>query len=232
MKRKFIIICSAFLALSTLGLMEIQAQENNDSLVNVAFGTFAQEDIVNATSVVNVSELLKKSNGSAELSSFVGGYNGNIWGQAPLILVDGIPRSSSFVQTSEIESISILKDASAVVLYGSRAAKGAILITTKRGKNEAMKIDFRANGGVYIPKSYPKYLDADCYMTLYNEASINDGITPRYDAATIYNTALGTNPYRYPDIDYYSSDYLKSAYYKTDLTGEVSGGNDKTKYYL
>jgi TonB-linked SusC/RagA family outer membrane protein len=136
------------------------------------------------------------------------------------------------VQASEIESISFLKDASAVVLYGSRAAKGAILITTKRGKNQPMKIDFRANAGIYVPKSYPKYLDADCYMSLYNEASINDGITPRYDAAAIYNTALGANPYRYPDMDYYSSDYLKTAYYKTDLTGEVSGGNDRTKYYL
>ncbi|MDR1683009.1 MAG: hypothetical protein LBS25_06445, partial [Candidatus Symbiothrix sp.] len=75
--------------------METQAQENRDSLVNVAFGTVAQEDITNAISVVSISGLLQKSytTGSVSgLESFVGGYNGNIWGQAPLILVDGIPR--------------------------------------------------------------------------------------------------------------------------------------------
>ncbi|MDR1121307.1 MAG: SusC/RagA family TonB-linked outer membrane protein [Dysgonamonadaceae bacterium] len=235
MKRKFINICCSFIALSLLGLGEIQAQENKDSLINVAFGTIADEDLTNAVSSVNVAELLKKNyfTGSVSgLENLVGGYTGNLWGQAPLILVDGIPRNSSNVQASEIESVTFLKDASAVVLYGSRAAKGAILITTKRGKNQPMKIDFRANGGIYVPKVYPKYLDADCYMALYNEASRNDGIAGRYDAATIYHTANGTNPYRYPDIDFYSSDYLKPAYYKTDVTGEVYGGNDRTHYYL
>lgn len=232
MKRKFNNICYVFLALLMIGTENLLAQENKDSLVNVAFGTVAQEDIINATSALNVSELQKKSYGSMDLSNFIGGYNGNVWGQAPLILIDGIPRTNSFVLPTEIESITVLKDASSVALYGSRAAKGAILITTKRGAIQPMKIDFRANEGMYVPKAYPKYLDADCYMTLYNEASLNDGIAPKYDAATIYNTSLGTNPYRYPDIDFYSSDYLRKAYFKTDLTGEVYGGNDRTRYYL
>ena len=126
----------------------------------------------------------------------------------------------------------MLKDTAAVVLYGSRAAKGVILITTKRGKDSPMHIDVRANVGVNVPKAYPKYLDADCYMTMYNEACRNDGIAERYDAGTIYNTAMGTNPYRYPDIDFYSSDYLKKFYTNSDVTGEVYGGNEKTHYYL
>ena len=119
-----------------------------------------------------------------------------------------------------------------LVLYGSRAAKGVILITTKRGKDSPMHIDVRANVGVNVPKAYPKYLDADCYMTMYNEACRNDGIAERYDAGTIYNTAMGTNPYRYPDIDFYSSDYLRKFYTNSDVTGEVYGGNEKTHYYL
>ena len=69
------------------------------------------------------------------------------------------------------------------------------------------------------------------YMTLYNEASDNDGIARIYDDATIYNTAAGVNPFQYPDIDYFSSDYLKKAYYKTDATVEISGGDKKTQYY-
>src|SRR5699024_2096610 len=113
-----------------------------------------------------------------------------------------------------------------------RAAKGVILITTKRGKNEPMRIDVRGNAGINVPKSYPKYLDSDCYMTLYNEACRNDGLSPKYSASDIYNTAMGTNPYRYPNIDFYSSDYLKKAYYNADVTGEVYGGNDRTHYYL
>ena len=204
--------------------------------MNVAFGKVAQEDLTHAISTVNTSELTKKTannNSLVGLESFVGGYNGSsLWGQGPLVLVDGVPRSASSVKASEVESISMLKDAAAVVLYGSRAAKGVILITTKRGKDSPMHIDVRANVGVNVPKAYPKYLDADCYMTMYNEACRNDGIAERYDAGTIYNTAMGTNPYRYPDIDFYSSDYLRKFYTNSDVTGEVYGGNEKTHYYL
>lgn len=235
MKRKYLYISCTVLAMSLFNVTEMQAQEDKDSLVNVAFGTMAQEDLTYAISTLNASELLKKVNSDNSLiglDSYVGGYTGNIWGQEALVLVDGVPRSASNVRASEVESVTVLKDAAAVVLYGSRASKGVILITTKRGKEEPMKIDVRANAGINIPKSYPKYLDADCYMTLYNEACRNDGISERYDASTIYNTAMGTNPYRYPDIDFYSSDYLRKAYFNTDVTGEVSGGNERTHYYL
>ena len=235
MKRKYLYIGCTALAMSLLGVANMQAQESRDSLVNVAFGTMAQEDLTQAISTVHTSDLLNKINSSNSLiglGSLVGGYTGNVWGQEALVLIDGVPRSASNVRASEVESISVLKDAAAVVLYGSRAAKGVILITTKRGKEEPMRIDVRGNAGINVPKAYPKYLDADCYMTLYNEACRNDGIAERYDASTIYNTAAGTNPYRYPNIDFYSDDYLRKAYYNADITGEVTGGNDRTHYYL
>lgn len=235
MKRKYLYIGCTALAMSLLNMATMQAQENKDSLVNVAFGTVAEEDLTHAVSTVHTSELLKKVNSNNSLvglESLVGGYTGNVWGQSALVLVDGVPRSASNVRASEVESITVLKDAAAVVLYGSRAAKGVILITTKRGKEEPMRIDVRGNAGINVPKSYPKYLDADCYMTLYNEACRNDGIAERYDASTIYNTAAGTNPYRYPNIDFYSDDYLRKAYYNADVTGEVTGGNDRTHYYM
>lgn len=236
MNSKFIYFGCALLALSSLQPNAARAQEEKkDSLVNVAFGTVDREDVIHAISTVRTSELterLNSDNSLIGLSGLVGGYTGNIWGQSALVLVDGVPRSSGNIRASEVESVTVLKDAAAVVLYGSRAAKGVILITTKRGKNEPMHIDVRANAGINVPKSYPKYLDADCYMTLYNEACRNDGLSERYDASTIYNTAMGTNPYRYPNIDFYSSDYLRKAYYNADVTGEVYGGNDRTHYYL
>ena len=236
MKRKYLYIGYAVSALALFPSTGLQAQEETaDSLVNVAFGTMNREDVTHAIATFNTSELLKKANSSNSLvglDSYIGGYTGNVWGQEALVLVDGVPRDASNIRASEVESISILKDAAAVALYGSRASKGVILITTKRGKEGPMQIDVRANTNVYVPKSLPKYLDADCYMTLYNEACRNDGISERYDASTIYHTAMGTNPYRYPNIDFYSSDYIRKAYNNVDVTGEISGGNERTHYYL
>lgn len=213
---------------------EIQAQEQTDSLVNVAFGTVAKNDLLGGISTVNISNLLEKNyytNVTDGLQSYVGGYTGDIWGQSALVLVDGIPRRASDVNPTEVESITVLKGASAVVLYGSKGAKGVILITTKRGEEKPLTIDVRANTGLYFPKSYPKFLNAAEYMTLHNEASRNDGIAERYDDATIYNTAVGGNKYRYPDIDFFNSEYLRNVYNKTDLTAEVSGGNRWARYY-
>lgn len=131
-----------------------QQEENKDSLVNVAFGTVAQEDLTHAISTVNTSELTKKVNSSSSLvglESLIGGYTGNVWGQGALVLVDGVPRSASNVRASEIESVSVMKDAAAVVLYGSRAAKGVILITTKRGKMNRCASTYGAMQALMFP---------------------------------------------------------------------------------
>lgn len=222
-----------------LNMAKVHAQDKKDSLVNVAFGSVQKADLLGAVSTVNVPELLKKNYSTYSLDglqSLVSGYNGNIWGQSVLILVDGVPRSVYDVQSSEIESITVLKGASAVVLYGSKAAKGVVLITTKTGKAQPLSINVRANTGVYVPKAYPKYLNAADYMTLYNEAYINDGLASTtkpvyYSQETIDNTAAGTNPFRYPDIDFYSSDYLRNFISKTEATGEITGGNQFATYY-
>src|SRR5690606_29196758 len=111
------------------------------------------------------------------------------------VLVDGVPRDANNVVPTEIEQISFLKGASAVLLYGSRAAKGVVYITTKRGNIGPLKVDVRANTGFHVAKSYPKYLGSAEYMTLYNEALTNDGESPRYSDQEIYHTASGLNPY-------------------------------------
>ena len=235
MKEKFKNIGSIlFVALFLFGGIEIYAQVKQDTLVNVAFGTIASDDLLGSVNSVNVVDLLEKNyytNITGGLQSFVGGYTGNIWGQSPLVLIDGIPRRSGDITPSEVESITVMRGASAVVLYGSKAAKGVVLITTKRGEIAPLTIDVRANTGLYVPKAYPSYLNAAEYMTMYNEACRNDGIAERYDDVTIYNTASGNNPYRYPDVDFFTSDYLRKVYNKTDLITEVSGGNEWARYY-
>src|SRR5690606_30902575 len=142
----------ALLIASSLGT---HAQETTDSLVHVAFGTKAKTDLLGGVNSVDVSALLDKNYSTFSLDnleSFVGGYNGNIWGQGALILVDGVPRSASDVRLVEIASITVLKGASNVALYGSNGAKGVILITTKRGEEKPLQIDVRANTGLFSPK--------------------------------------------------------------------------------
>lgn len=215
-------------------LTDTLPQVNPDSSIHVAFGKANERDILGAVTAIDVSSLINKNYGTYSLDnlgSFVGGYTGNTWGQAPLILIDGIPRRAEDVRMVEIESITVLKDASSVALYGSAGSKGAVLINTRRGTIKPLSIDVRANTGILTPKRYPTYLNAAEYMTLYNEASRNDGIAERYTPETIYHTAMGTNPYRYPDLNFLTDEYIKKYSTRSDITTEISGGNERARYY-
>ena len=208
----------------------------NDSLVQVAFRKVSQNNLLGGASVVNVEELTKKNYNTwslTDMQGYVGGYNGNsLWGMdEKLILVDGVPRNIDYISPTEISQITFLKGAQAVVLYGSRAAKGVIMITTKRGKSTDLQVDVRANTGFYVAKSYPEYLGSAEYMTLYNEARANDGLGALYSAEDIYHYGSGENPYRYANVNMYSSDYIKKAYNRSDVTAEISGGNHRAHFY-
>lgn len=246
--RKAIKACCAFAAASLLYMQGAQAQQKEDSLVNVAFGKVAKRDLLGGVTVINVPELLKKSYGVSSLdnlSSLVsgftggaGGFNvnlttlGNIWGQGALLLVDGVPRGAADVRLTEVESITVLKGASAVVLYGGGGAKGVILVTTKRGAVKPLSIDVRANAGLFVPKAYPTYLNAADYKSFYNEALRNDGIaTGGYSQGEIDSTRAGIYGYKFADIDFLSSEYLRKAYTRQDITTEISGGNQTARYY-
>lgn len=203
--------------------------------VQVAFRSIDQRDLLGGVSVVDMKEMSEKAytNGSfGFIDNVVGGFNGNIWGNNEhLVVVDGMVRDANNVLPHEIDQITLLKGAAAVVLYGPRAAKGVISITTKRGQVGDLRINIHANTGFYTPKSYPKYLGSAEYMTLYNEARRNDGLEANYSPEDIYNHGSGLNPYRYPNFDMYSSDYLKKAYNRSEAIAEISGGNERVKYY-
>ena len=226
-------------------MMSAQTAENDttssDPLVNVAYRQVAQSDIMGGVAVLDYEKLTDKNYNTYSLDNmqaYVSGFNGNsFWGldadndQGYLVLVDGVPREANNVSPTEISQITFLKSAQAVVLYGSRAAKGAILITTKRATNDGLSVSVRANTGVHVAKAFPEYLGAAEYMTLYNEARANDGLTPLYSEQEIYNHASGLNPYRYPDVNYYSSEYINKAYNRTDVTAEISGGGQRAHFY-
>lgn len=204
--------------------------------VNVAFRTVEDMNLLGGVSAVNVEKLAEKDYTTyslSEMQALVGGYNGQLWNQGEaLVLVDGVPRDANNVLPSEIAQITFMKSAQAVVLYGSRGAHGVILITTKRGNEQGLQVSVRGNAQLFVPKSYPKYLGSAEYATLYNEALANDGITtPAFTQEDIYNYSAKTNPFRYPDINFFSEDYLKKNYMRYDATAEFRGGGKFAKYY-
>lgn len=203
--------------------------------VPVAFGKMDKQDLLGGVSSLDIQDLMKKNYTTYSLdnlSAYINGYSGSIWGMdSYVVLVDGVPRDATNVTPSEIDQISVLKSVGALALYGSRGAKGVVSITTKKGKTNGQEIKIRANSGIFVPKSYPEYLSSGEYMSMYNEARANDGLTAKYSNEDIYNYSSHKNIYRYPDVDYYSSEYLRKFYNRTDATAEISGGNDRTKFY-
>ncbi len=237
MKQTKYILLSVLFAWPAFTPASAQIDENDSATVNMPFRKVAQEDVLGGVSTVNYRELMEKNYNTYTLDNmqgYVAGFNGaGMWGYTDqLVLIDGVPRADNNVKPDEVEDITFLKGAQAVVLYGSRAAKGAILITTKRGKvTDGLRVDVRANTGWAVAKAYPEYLGSAEYMTYYNEARRNDGLGNLYSDADIYNYAAQANPYRYPNLNFYSSDYIKKAYNRSDVTAEIEGGNERAKFY-
>ena len=233
-KYKGILPISLF-ALLSQGVMAQESADTRADSINVAFRKSDVRDVIVPVSKVNVSELMEKNYNTYSLDNMqalTAGYNGQLWNQGEaLVLIDGVPRDANNVLPTEIEDITFLKGASAVVLYGSRASKGVILITTKRGSIASLKISARANYTMDVAKSFPTYLDGAEYMTLYNQALANDGLSPKFTDEQIYNTAAGTNPYRYPNQQFYTSDYLNKTKSRYDVTAEFQGGGKFAQFY-
>ncbi len=222
--------------LATPELIQIQLNHNkSEELVQVAFRKVKDKDLVSGISYVNLPEILDKNYTTYSLDglqAFVGGYNGNIWGTGgSLVLIDGVPRNANTILPTEIEQVTFLKGVSAITLYGSRAAKGVIYITSKKGKTQKQEIKVRVDGGIITPKRFPKYLRSGEYMYYYNQARENDGLGALYSDETIYNYASGNSPYRYADVDYYSSDYISDFFTRYDANLEITGGSESTRYY-
>lgn len=232
---KIKIISCLILALLAVGMSGQNTHVIDSTLVSVAHRQVSADDLLGGVSYFNVTEVMDKNDMTASgisLPAYLPGMNGNIWGSGSLTLIDGVPRDMGNIVASEIQQITVLKGIAAVALYGSHAAKGVTLVTTKRGVAHKNEFKIRANTGINVPKFYPEYLGSAEYMTLYNEARRNDRLGNLYDAETIYNHASGINPYRYPNVDYYSSEYLRDYSSRSDVTGEFSGGNDRTRYYI
>ncbi|SHH69641.1 SusC/RagA family TonB-linked outer membrane protein [Wenyingzhuangia marina] len=156
--------------------------------------------------------------------------NSSMGSNSPLIIVDGVERPFSNLDPNDIESISILKDASATAVYGVKGANGVIIVTTKRGKKGVVELDFSATVSMKTPAILPEYMNAYETMKLRNEAWANDGLWDLMVSDEVLNHYRDQDlPYLYPDFDWMDY-YFKPAFDQT-YNLNARGGNNFVQYY-
>lgn len=149
----------------------------------------------------------------------------------PLIVIDGIAnRNMNRISSADIETITVLKDASAAI-YGAQAANGVILITTKRGIEGKPRITINVNQGWTMPTVLPKMADAATYAQMINEINTYDGNPPKYSAEEIQKYKDGSDPWKYPNTDWYG-ETMKRASSQSFANFDLRGGSAAVKYYV
>lgn len=236
--------------------MKVTLQDNSTQLSGVevvAYGVQKKVTVVGAISSVKTEDLTRTSvsNVSNVLAGQLSGvssiqYSGEpgsdaatiylrgqaTWGDsAPLIQVDGVERGMNDIDPEEIESITVLKDASATAVFGVRGANGVILITTKRGKEGKTRINFSTSISALTPTKLIDQADSYEYATFYNEMNDNDGIPRRFDDEIVQKFRDGSDPIRFPSTRW--TDYImKDVSLQTQHNISISGGTSKVRYFL
>lgn len=223
--------------------------------VPVAFGRQSKDQVTGSVSSISGAEL-RKTHTAALSNALIGRLPGVSVlnnGGAPgfddpaisirgrhtflnngyLVLIDGIQINSlSNISTDEIESVSVLKDAAALALYGVKGANGVLLVTTRRGNmSDKINIGFNARYGLQAPVILPKFAGSFEYATLYNEAITNDGRLPAYTQQELDGYKSGADPYLYPDVNWYDEVLRKNSPMQ-DYSLTFDGGNKTAKYFL
>ena len=233
------------------------ASNKLEDVVVVGFGVQKKESLVGAVQSVKPSDLqTSSSNLSTSFSGKIAGViavqksgepgadGANFWirgistfgsGQSPLLILDGVEITNQMLNNippETIESFSVLKDATATALYGSRGANGVMIITTKNGRDsEKMTINLRAEFGASAPTRVPKVADGITYMETFNEARTTRGEKPHYSNEKIMGTKLGLDPYVYPNVDWYDM-LFKDCTFNQNFNFNMTGGAKKIDYFL
>lgn len=223
-----------------------------DEVIVVGYGTQKKRDITGAISTigakdvggrqtVQISEALQGSMPGVSVTRNNGGPGASssilirgittLNNNSPLIIVDGVPVSNiDNVNPNDVENISVLKDGASAAIYGSRAAAGVILVTTKRGKKGQSTLDYTYEYGTQKATALPGYVGIQDYMRYFNEQLANDGTAPLYAPSFIdtYLDSNRVNPDKFPNTDWQRSVMKESApRYRHDLV--FTAGTDKLK---
>ncbi|MDR0715135.1 MAG: TonB-dependent receptor [Bacteroidales bacterium] len=237
--------------------MKPQAAEMEEVTIT-AFGKQKKESVVASIQTLNTKELRVPSSnlttalagrmagmisyqtsgepGADNAQFFIRGVTTFGYKTSPLILIDGFEASTDDLArllVDDIASFSILKDASATVLYGARGANGIILVTTKEGREGPPKINARVDVHIATPTKMVEMVDGVTYMRLYNKAltSRNPLVVPYYSEQKIQSTMRGENPMIYPNVDWYKMLFNNHTINKR-VSLNVSGGGRIASYYV
>ena len=155
-------------------------------------------------------------------------------GNRPLIIVDDIEytyEQLSQINVNEIESISILKDASTTAIYGIRGANGVLVVTTRRGTSGTPKFNVRVESGLQSPVRKPNFLDSYNTALLVNEAYRNDGLQPLFTDTDLALYADGSDPYGHPNVNWYKA-IMRPTSMQANANLDISGGTQAVKYFI
>ncbi len=152
-------------------------------------------------------------------------------GATPLIQVDGVERAMDDIDPEEIESITVLKDASATAVFGVRGANGVILVTTKRGQEGKPKINFSSSVSALFPTKLVEQVNSWEYATFHNQMSENDGTEKLFSNELLEKFKTGSDPIRFPSTNWI--DYVtKDATVQTQHNATISGGTKRARYFV
>ena len=237
----------------------IRLSENTqvlDEVIVVGYGTQKKESVLGAITQVG-SEKLMKSGTSSITNAIAGKLSGVLtmqqsgqpgsndseivirglssWnGSQPLVLVDGVERDFTDLDPNEINTISVLKDASATAVFGAKGANGVIVVTTKRGIESKPKLDFSASYGMEMPTKTPDYIDSYTTMNMLNVGLMNNGafqdLIPQEALNEYRNPSTPLNGLKYPNVDWFN--LLTKTFAPTfNANFNLRGGTDFIKYF-
>jgi TonB-linked SusC/RagA family outer membrane protein len=232
-----------------------------EEVVVVGYGAQKKESVVGAISQVSNKDLLSTPSanvsqalsgkvtglvtvqtsgapGADDMSLYIRGRASFAGDNQPLIMVDGVEREFSQIAPDDIESISVLKDASATAVYGVRGANGVVLITTRRGKEAKPVVSLTANWQWSSPTRSDTYLNSYESVKLLEEALANDGLASQYSASdiemfgkSVKGQLSGVDAMLYPNVDWYDT-VLRNSAPAQRYNVNVQGGTKRLRYYV
>lgn len=247
------------------GVINVTLAESNvnlDDVVVIGYGTQKKESVSSSVNTVKPAEFavparslstmlagqvagviaIQRSGepGNDDASFWIRGQSSYAGGTSPLVLVDGVPRSMNDIDTDEIETFTVLKDAAATAVYGSEGANGVVLITTKRGRAQKTIVTFNAQYSIATPTRMPELMPSYDYLSMWNEASWNEAGNPDWDtylatnapysAETLAKYRSGEDTDLYPNSVW--TDLLSKHTQNQRYTINFRGGSEKTKFFV
>ncbi|MCF0175689.1 MAG: SusC/RagA family TonB-linked outer membrane protein [Bacteroidales bacterium] len=147
-----------------------------------------------------------------------------------LFIVDGVPRDPATIDFNEVQSVSVLKDAAALAIYGIRGADGAVCVTTKRGGPSKIRAKVAYDFGLQTPYGMPEMADAGQYARALNEARYNDGLAPYFSDSDVKGIEAGTN--KVIPVTLWRNLILRDVGYKHNANVSLDGSTSKARYFV